>query len=98
MKNNIKFYKIKFIKEFTERCHWERSQLISEMIDHATDPTIVMRRIRMLENLAEYQVQILKKIQQFETDDPYDYECIPLWKRWRIKFSPEVTTITHRGA
>ena len=98
MESNIKFYKLKFIKEFNDRCNWERNQLISEMIDHATDPTIVMRRIRMLEHLAEYQVQLLKKIQQFETDDPYDYECIPLWKRWRVQFPPEILMIGHRGA
>ena len=96
MKPNIKFYKIKFIKEFNEKCDFERNQLINEMIDNATDPTIVKRRIRMLEQLAEYQVQIYKKIEAFETDDPHDY-LIPLHKGWRNKFPPETVLVVHRG-
>ena len=31
MKPNIKFYKIKFIKEFNEKCDFERNQLISNL-------------------------------------------------------------------
>jgi hypothetical protein len=98
MEPNIKFYKIKFIRDFCHRCDYERNMLINEMIENATDPTIVMRRIRMIEQLAEYQVQILKKIQAFETDDPADYEIIPMSKRWRYKFPPEPVIVTHRGA
>lgn len=98
MTTNTKFYKIKFIKEFNERCDWERNLLINEMIDNATDPTIVMRRFRMLQQLAEYQLQIYKKIEAFETDDPYDFQCIPLQGRWRQKYPAEVTFVVHRGA
>ena len=98
MKPNIKFYKIKFIKEFNEKCDFERNQLINEMIDNAIDPTIVKRRIRMLEQLAEYQVQIYKKIEAFETDDPNDYLTIPVHNSWRQKFPPETVLVTHRGA
>jgi hypothetical protein len=97
MKPNIKFYKIKFIKEFNEKCDFERNQLINEMIDNATDPTIVKRRIRMLEQLAEYQVQIYKKIESFETDDSNDYLTIPLHKGWRQKFPSETVLVVHRG-
>ena len=98
MKPNIKFYKIKFIKEFNEKCDFERNQLINEMIDNATDPTLVKRRIRMLEQLAEYQVQIYKKIEAFETDDPNDYLSIPLHKAWRKQFGSETILVVHRGA
>ena len=98
MKPNIKFYKIKFIKEFNEKCDFERNQLINEMIDNATDPTIVTRRIRMLEQLAEYQVQIYKKIEAFETDDPNDYLNMPIHKNWRPKFPPETILVVLRGA
>jgi hypothetical protein len=100
MKPNIKFYKIKFIKEFNEKCDFERQQLINEMIDNATDPTIVKRRIRMLEQLAEYQVQIYKKVEALETDDPTDYliYLTPLHKGWRQKFPPETILVVHRGA
>jgi len=98
MTPNIKFYKIKFIKEFNERCDYERNRLINEMIDDATDPTIVKRRIRMLEQLTEYQLQIYKKLSDFETDDPNDFLSIPLKSSWRQQFPPEPTIITHRGA
>lgn len=98
MKPNIKFYKLKFIKEFNERCDYERNQLINEMIDNATDPTIVMRRIRMLQQLAEYQLQIYKKLENFETDDPADFLSIPIKQRWRLKYPPEPVIVTHRGA
>ena len=87
MKPNIKFYKIKYIKEFNDRCDY-----------NATDPTIVKRRIRMLEQLAEYQVQIYKKLETFETDDPNDYLNMPIHKGWRQKFPPETVLVTHRGA
>jgi hypothetical protein len=50
----------------------------------------------MLEQLAEYQVQIYKKIEAFETDDPHDY-LIPLHKEWRNKFPPETVLVVHRG-
>lgn len=98
MEPNIKFYKIKFIKDFFDHCDYHRNQIINELVENATDPTIVMRRIRMLENLAEYQAQMLKKIQDFETDDPNDYLCIPLKQRWRFQFPPEHVIVTHRGA
>lgn len=98
MEPNIKFYKLKFIKEFNQRCDWERSQLINEMIENATDPTIVMRRIRMLQQLAEYQVQIYKKLENFETDDPADFLSIPTMEKWRVKYPPEPIIVTHRGA
>jgi hypothetical protein len=98
MATNIKFYKLKFIKEFNECCDRQRQTIMQELIDNATDPVVFKRRIRMLEHLAEYQVQIYKKLETFETDDPYDYQCIPLMYNWRPKYPPEATTITHRGA
>ena len=98
MEHNIKLYKLKFIKEFNERCDYERNLIINEMIDNATDPTILKRRIRMLQQLAEYQVQIYKKLENFETDDPDDFLTIPIKQRWREKFPPEPVIITHRGA
>lgn len=98
MTPNVKFYKIKFIKEFNERCDQERNLLINEMIENATDPTIVARRIRMLKHLAEYQAQMYNKIQSFETDDPNDFLSIPVHTRWRMKYPPEQVLIVHRGA
>lgn len=98
MTPNIKFYKIKFIKEFNERCDYERNRIIIELVDDATDPTIVKRRIRMLEQLTEYQLQIYKKLEAFETDDPDDFLSIPLHDSWRKQFPPEPVLVTHRGA
>jgi hypothetical protein len=51
----------------------------------------------MLEQLAEYQVQIYKKIEAFETDDPNDYLNMPIHKSWRQKFPPEAVLVVHRG-
>lgn len=72
MRSDIKFYKIKLLNNFLEKTNQARSRLLNELAINATDPTLYQRRLRMLTHLSEYEAQIIKKIQVFETDDPKD--------------------------
>lgn len=47
---------------------------MSELIDHATDPVIFKRRLRLLTQLASLEFQLLTKLQSFETDDVDDFD------------------------
>lgn len=70
--NNINYYKIKLIKKFLEQTAETKEQLLTELVTNATDPTVVARRIRMIKQLNLYEIQLLEKIQQFETNDITD--------------------------
>lgn len=90
MNNGIKFFKLKLIKKLLHQTDQARTRLVAELIDNATDPTIVKRRIRMIKHLNLYENQLLDKIQNFETDDITDI----------TDFNPNKTIqhIIHRSA
>jgi hypothetical protein len=72
MNRNIKFYKIKIIKEILTKFNQVRTQLLDELAVNATDPTIVQRRIRMLKHVNLYENQLIAKVQNFQTNDVND--------------------------
>jgi hypothetical protein len=72
MTPNIKYHKILLIKNFLEHTHQARNQLFDELVINATDPTLYHRRFRMLSQLSQFENQIIKKIQDFDTDDVND--------------------------
>lgn len=74
MTDNIKYYKIRTIKKLIEEFISQRNLLLDELIDNATDPVIFNRRIRMLTQLSELEIQLLCKIQLFETNDANDLD------------------------
>ena len=74
MTDNIKYYKIRTIKKLIEETISQRNLLLDELIDNATDPVIFSRRIRMLTQLSELEIQLLFKIQFFETNDANDLD------------------------
>jgi hypothetical protein len=74
MSINTKFYKIKLLKQFLERTDLARKTLFNELIVNATDPTVYKRRFRMLQQLNDYETQVLKKIYDFDTDDIADLD------------------------
>ena len=51
----------------------QKIRLQQELYERATDPTIAMRRFRMLNQLASYESQIIKKIYEFQSNDMNDY-------------------------
>lgn len=73
---NTKFYKIKILKEFLASTQTEKKILFEELIDHAIDPVIFKRRLRMIQHLNSYENQIIQKIQDFETDNVQDFEKV----------------------
>lgn len=88
MTPNIKFYKIKFLKDLMKVVQNERVILLDELIDNATDPVIFKRRMRMMRHLNMYENQMLQKIQDFDTDDVQDFE----------KVFVNINTIVNRSA
>jgi hypothetical protein len=72
MNRNIKFYKIKIIKEILTKFNQVRTQLLDELAVNATDPTIVQRRVRMLKHVNLYENQLIAKVQNFQTNDVND--------------------------
>ena len=74
MSANIKFYKIKLIKKLSQEVHVIRTQLLDELVINATDSVILRRRLRMIRHINQYESQLIKKIEQFNTDDPKDLD------------------------
>jgi hypothetical protein len=75
---NLKFYKIKILKNFLLHTNEARNQLLDELITNTTDPVLYIRRFRMLTHLAQYENQIIKKIQNFDTDNVEELELTSL--------------------
>lgn len=90
MTNNIKYYKIRTIKELIKETTNQRNLLLDELIDQATDPVIFTRRVRMLTQLSQLEIQLLSKIQSLETDDVNDLD-------WEI-IGYDLKHIINRGA
>lgn len=88
--NSIKYYKIKTIKKLIEETTNQRNLLLDELIDQATDPVIFTRRVRMLTQLSQLEIQLLSKIQLLETDDVNDLD-------WEI-IGYDLKHIINRGA
>ncbi len=64
--------------------------MLNELIDHATDPVIVKRRMRLLSQLSQIESQLILKIQAFETDDVNDFDA--------DIFFIEIAQITNRNS
>lgn len=77
---NIDFYKLKLVQDIIQSIADARSTLLDELLIHASDPTIKMRRFRMLKQLSQFESQIIEKIWLFETDDCADLLQINLPK------------------
>lgn len=90
MTKNIKYYKIRTIKELIKETTNQRNLLLDELIDQATDPVIFTRRVRMLTQLSQLEIQLLSKIQSLETDDVNDLD-------WEI-IGYDLKHIINRGA
>jgi hypothetical protein len=81
---NVKYYKLVLLKDFLEKTHQARMQLFNELAIHAIDPVIYKRRFRMLTQLNQYEEQIIKKIQNFETTDASDMSIDVLFDGLRL--------------
>lgn len=80
---NFDFYKLKLVQDTVQLVAKAREELLQELLVYATDPTIKMRRFRMLKQLSQYESQMIEKIWRFETDDHYDLLQIDLAKEIR---------------
>jgi hypothetical protein len=66
------FYKTRLIYQISQYIADHRQTLLEDLVAYSKDPVRYSRRIRMLTQLAEYEQQILKKINNFETNDEED--------------------------
>jgi hypothetical protein len=70
---NQLFFQLIALKSFLDKSVVLKNKLLEELIANATNPTIKMRRFRMLKQLCAYEQQIIEKIELLETDDPFDF-------------------------
>ena len=84
------FFRLKMLKSFLAHSTGLKDQLLQELIEHATDPVICMRRFRMLQQISAYEGQAIKKIQNIQTDDPRDF--------FEHGFKTEVDAVVRRDA
>jgi hypothetical protein len=67
------YYKLVAANVFGCMINKHRSALHQELNDLASDPVLFKRRLRMLYNLSDYESQVYKKINQFESSNVQDY-------------------------
>jgi len=89
---NHKFQKIVLAAELLEHSENAKKELLNELLELGTDDIYFMRRFRMLQQLADFESQIIKKIYQFNTDDDSDYLDIS------SILSKELLTVVSRNA
>ena len=87
---NFDFYKLKLVQDTVQLVADARTKLLEELLIHASDPTIKMRRFRMLKQLSQFESQIIEKIWKFETDDHRDL--------LQIKLLDEIRSVVSRDA
>jgi hypothetical protein len=83
MTGPVKYYRIKITKKLIQEATNHRNKLLSELIEHATDPVIFKRRLRLLAQLSDLESQLLTKIQSFETDNVDDFDLQILFNEFR---------------
>lgn len=69
------FYKTQAAYKILDIINNERESLKSELVAYSNDPVRYKRRFRMLLNLAQYEVNILTKLQNFSSDDTVDFNA-----------------------
>jgi hypothetical protein len=67
------FLRINLLRKFLAQSGKLKNNILQELVTHATDPVIRMRRFRMLSQLSLYESQIIKKIENLQTDNPEDF-------------------------
>lgn len=85
------FLKLLTIDRFVQTVAESRTELLKELKDYGCDPVRRMRRIRMLAQLSQFEADMLKKIDSFESDDATEWlDSYPLMKT--------ISDITNRSA
>lgn len=74
MSSNSEFFRLCFVHNFLSQSTRIKQKLLDELLIGATDSVIKMRRIRMLHQVCEFESQILKKLENFDTDDVKDFD------------------------
>lgn len=67
------FLKLLTLNTFLQNVADHRAKLLIELKTYGCDPVRRMRRIRMLGQLSQYEADMIKKIDSFETDDPKEW-------------------------
>lgn len=73
MQANQTLLRIRMLDSFLKQVASHKQWLMNDLVKHATDSVIRMRRFRMLSQLCEYEAQVIQKIYNLETDNPLDF-------------------------
>jgi len=71
----------------------KRSELLGDLVSYTNDPVRRDRRYRMLTELSLYEINTLRKIQNFESDNKDDFSEVVL-----NRFKKEIESITNIDA
>ena len=67
------FLQIRMLKNFLAAVQTEKTKLVDELVDNATDPVLRKRRLRMIGQLSSYEAQVIEKISNLQTTDSKDF-------------------------
>lgn len=72
------FYRTSLVFKISAYIQKKRTTLLEDLVAYTNDPVRYKRRIRMLIQLSAYEQDVLKKIRDFETNDPSDLDTAML--------------------
>jgi hypothetical protein len=68
------FYKTRLIYKISNLIIEKRTKLLQDLVAYTNDPVRYARRIQMLKQLSQYEYDLLSKIDNFESQDTFDFE------------------------
>lgn len=77
--SNPIFNKVRLIYETIQYISEAKQKLLKDLVSYATDPIRYRRRLRFLRELTEYEFNLTKDFENFQTEDPandYDYNTL----------------------
>lgn len=87
------FLKTKLTYRVLEYIAGKRTELLGDLVAYTNDPVRKGRRYRMLAELSTYEISVLNKIQNFDSDDENDFGETAL-----NRFIKEIDSITNTDA
>jgi len=88
------FYRTRLVYEVCSYIAQQRQEVLRELVAYTQDPVRHRRRMRMLQQLANYEQITLEKIQNFETNDQADLAHVDVIETLK----QEVNSIVHKSA
>lgn len=70
------FHKTRLVYQVLTLISQARHKLLEDLVAYSNDPVRFMRRLRILQNLAQYESQFLTSMRHFESDNAEDFDIM----------------------